>query len=137
MFSQMRIAKPVTHLERSFQMYSKGLGLKRIADFTDHDGFSGVMLGLEGLPWHIELTLCHHHPVKPRQTEEDLLVLYYPDKDEWEQTCARMVAAGFVMVSAFNAYWDVNGRTFCDLDGYRVVIQNRAWAPAPLSQDGE
>lgn len=135
MFSHMRIARPVTNLERSFRMYSQGLSLKRIADFTNHNGFSGIMLGLEELPWHMELTLCHEHPVKPLQTEEDLLVLYYPHKNEWEQTCARMMNAGFVMVNAFNSYWDVNGRTFSDFDGYRVVIQNKAWSSSLLPQN--
>jgi hypothetical protein len=45
MFTHMRIAKPVANLERSFLMYSKGLGLHKIAEFNDHDGFNGIMLG--------------------------------------------------------------------------------------------
>ena len=28
---------------------------------------------------------------------------------------------------AFNPYWEVNGVTFVDRDGYRTVLQNRAW----------
>ena len=127
MFTHMRIARPVTNLERSFLMYSHGLGLKKIAEFTDHDGFNGIMSGCEGLPWHIEMTVCKHHPVSPSWTEEDLLVLYYPEKDEWKETCVRMAEAGFKEVSSFNPYWDVNGKTFIDPDGYRVIIQNKAW----------
>lgn len=127
MFTHMRIAKPVTNLERAFLMYSQGLGMKKIADFTNHAGFSGMMLGQDHLPWHIEFTLCLHHPVKPLQTEEDLLVLYYPDKTEWERVCTRMINAGFIPVNSFNPYWDINGRTFVDFDGYRVVIQNQTW----------
>lgn len=127
MFTHMRIAKPVTDLERAFLMYSQGLGLRKIAEFNDHDGFNGVMLGREGLDWHIEFTFCLGHPVQPLQTEEDLLVLYYPDKNEWMNACARMTEAGFKMTNSFNPYWDFNGRTFVDSDGYRVVIQNRAW----------
>ena len=126
-FVHMRIARPVASLEVASRMYIRGLGLKKIADFTDHDGFSGVMLGREGLQWHMELTLCHHHPVKPAPTEEDLLVLYYPEREEWEQVCSNMLSAGFEAVQAFNPYWDANGRTFVDADGYRVVIQNRGW----------
>jgi hypothetical protein len=34
---------------------------------------------------------------------------------------------GFEPVPSFNAYWDRNGRTFEDSDGYRVVIQQAAW----------
>lgn len=63
MFTHMRIARPVTDLERSFQMYSQGLGLQKLADFQDHQGFSGIMSGREDLPWHLEFTVCHHHPV--------------------------------------------------------------------------
>lgn len=132
-FVHMRIARPVTNLELSYQMYSKGLYLDKIADFNDHEGFSGIMLGREGLQWHMELTTCHYHPVKPLHTEEDLLVLYYPDSTEWVGVCARMVESGFSIVSSFNPYWDVNGRTFEDRDGYRIVIQNRSW---PMLKNG-
>lgn len=127
MFSQMRIARPVTDINRAFHMYSEGLGLRKIAEFNDHQGFSGIMLGLNNLSWHLEFTVCLHHPVKPSQTEEDLLVLYYPDTDEWQATCEKMITAGFIKASSFNSYWEVKGRTFIDPDGYRVILQNSAW----------
>ncbi|WP_330992637.1 VOC family protein [Pluralibacter gergoviae] len=129
-FIHMRIARPVSDLEASYGMYARGLGLQKIASFIDHDGFSGVMLGLDNLPWHIEFTCCHQHPVKPAATEEDLLVLYYPDAAEWQLTCAKMVDAGFMAVNAFNPYWDKKGQTFADADGYRTVIQNSCWPVA-------
>ena len=92
----IRIARPVTDLSLSSHMYCTGLGLEQIAQFADHDGFSGVMVGRRDLGWHLEFTLCHHHPVKPSP-------------------------------GAFNPYWNVNGKTFVDGDGYRVVLQNRSW----------
>lgn len=49
MFTHMRIAKPVTDIETSFLMYSQGLGLQKIAEFNDHDGFNGIMLGRKDL----------------------------------------------------------------------------------------
>lgn len=127
MFSHMRIARPVTDLVRACTMYSQGLELQRIADFTDHAGFSGIMVGRPELAWHIEFTHCHDHPRQPAPTDEDLLVLYYPDKAAWKQACARMTAAGFRTMRSFNPYWDTNGKTFVDDDGYRVVLQNRDW----------
>ena len=36
-------------------------------------------------------------------------------------------AAGFAPVAAFNPYWDRNGVTFEDPDGYRIVFQHGAW----------
>lgn len=82
---------------------------------------------MNGLPWHMEFTLCHYGQMEPSQTEEDLLVLYYPDKTEYEQVCASMSDAGFMIVRAYNPYWDSNGSTFKDNDGYRIVIHNKEW----------
>lgn len=65
--------------------------------------------------------------MKPSPGEEDLLVLNYPEAAEWREQCAKMLTAGFAPVSAFNPYWNVNGKTFVDGDGYRVVLQNRSW----------
>ncbi|MGB2815933.1 MAG: hypothetical protein WBA53_09635 [Burkholderiaceae bacterium] len=59
---------------------------------------------------------------------EDLAVVYVPDVGEWQAACARMIAAGFSPVAAFNSYWDRRGRTFEDGDGYRVVLQNAEWS---------
>lgn len=127
MFTHMRIARPVTDLKRSAMMYCLGLELQHVGGFNDHDGFNGVMLGRKELGWHMEFTECRHHPVQPLQTEEDLLVLYYRQENEWLLACARMHEAGFAIVPSFNPYWDISGRTFADHDGYRVVLQNNAW----------
>jgi len=35
-----------------------------------------------------------------------------------------MRAAGFVLTSSSNPYWERRGKTFVDPDGYRVVVQN-------------
>ncbi|MET4696895.1 hypothetical protein [Endozoicomonas lisbonensis] len=34
----------------------------------------------------------------------------------------------FIEVEAYNDYWDVSGKTYEDIDGYRVVLQNREWS---------
>jgi hypothetical protein len=39
-----------------------------------------------------------------------------------------MLAAGLKQVSSVNPYWEVRGRTFVDLDGYPVVLQNAEWS---------
>ncbi len=126
-FCHMRIARPVSELETSASMYCAGLGLQELGSFTDHEGFSGIMIGLADAGWHLEFTHCRHHPVTPSPGDEDLLVLYYPQLQAWEAQCSAMDAAGFLRVTAFNPYWEVNGVTFVDRDGYRTVLQNRAW----------
>ncbi|MFZ6771913.1 VOC family protein [Undibacterium sp. SXout7W] len=126
---QLRIARPVTHLQRSSAMYCEGLQWMVLSTFVDHQGFDGVIVGSEGLPYHLELTYCRRHSVTPQPTAEDLLVLYIADAQEWQSACDRMSAAGFLAVQSLNPYWDDKGRTFSDPDGYRVVLQNARWMP--------
>lgn len=111
-------------------MYCRGLGLKEIGAFAHHEGFSGRMLGRDDLPWHLEFTQCHHHPVIPAASVEDLLVLYIPAEQAWLTACGEMDRAGFIRTRAFNPYWDNRGLTFQDADGYRVVLQNGCWPPS-------
>ena len=128
MDAHLRIARPVTDLERSVNMYRHGLRLGEIGRFEDHDGFDGVMLGIGGQGFHFEFTRHRAEPVTPAPTPEDLLVFYVPNYDAWQRTCAEMIDAGFREVPSFNPYWNVKGRTFEDPDGYRVVIQQDRWA---------
>lgn len=104
-FCHMRIARPVSELDTTASMYCAGLGLELLGSFTDHEGFSGIMLGAPEAGWHLEFTHCRHHPVPPSPGDEDLLVLYYPQQAAWEAQCAAMDAAGFLRVTAFNPYW--------------------------------
>jgi catechol 2,3-dioxygenase-like lactoylglutathione lyase family enzyme len=123
----LRIARPVSDLELSAEMYKHGLGLQELGRFEDHDGFDGRMLGTAGAGFHFEFTRCRPHPVRPAATAEDLLVFYVPDPDAWSARCAAMLAAGFRAVPSFNPYWQRSGRTFEDHDGYRVVIERDDW----------
>jgi catechol 2,3-dioxygenase-like lactoylglutathione lyase family enzyme len=125
----LRIARPVTVLERSVRLYRDGLGLDELARFQDHGGFDGVMLGPPGMDYHLEFTFCRTHPAAPTPTHEDLLVFYVPERTGWIDACSRMLDAGFTEVSPFNPYWQGRGRTFRDHDGYSVVLEHDDWAP--------
>src|SRR4051794_40023173 len=109
MSPHLRIARPVRDLEKTASMYCRGLGLRVIGRFEDHDGFNGVMLGLEGSGYHFEFTHNRIHSVVPSPTPEDLLVFYLPAAAEWQAACASMSAAGFKQVSSFNPYWKAHG----------------------------
>ena len=39
-----------------------------------------------------------------------------------------MLRAGFKPVRSFTPYWDANGRTYEDPDGYRTVLAQSAWS---------
>jgi len=128
MTPHLRIARPVSNLQRTSAMYRQGLGLQVVGGFADHEGFDGVMLGLAGAGYHFEFTYCRTHPVAPAPTAEDLAVFYLPSQTDWQDACARMLAAGFKQVTSFNPYWESRGRTFEDHDGYRIVLQNAEWS---------
>ena len=123
----LRVARPTDHLAAIAEMYATGLGFTVLAQFHDHEGFDGVILGHPQQPYHLEFTTQRGHYVGTAPTKDHLLVFYLPDHGEWEASCARMLAAGFQRVPSYNPYWEVQGQTFEDLDGYRVVLQNAAW----------
>ena len=123
----LRIARPVSNLARSTQMYCRGLRLTILGSFEGHDGFDGVMLGDPASHYHFEFTRRRAHPVAPRPTAEDLVVLYIPGESEWSALCGDMLAAGFKQVASLNPYWNARGRTYEDADGYRVVLERAEW----------
>jgi Glyoxalase/Bleomycin resistance protein/Dioxygenase superfamily len=123
----MRVARPTDNLAAIAEMYAQGLGFTVLAEFQDHRGFDGIILGHRKQPYHLEFTSQRGHQVGKAPTQDHLLVFYIPDQDDWEAGCAQMESAGFREVPSYNPYWEVQGKTFEDLDGYRVVLQHEAW----------
>ena len=124
---KLRVARPTDNIDALLPFYRDGLGLEVLYRFEGHDGFDGIMLGRRDAPYHFEFTRARGHAAGRAPTEDNLLVFYLPDRAEWQAALARMQAAGIAPVPAFNPYWDTNGRTYEDPDGYRVVLQNAAW----------
>ena len=123
----LRVARPTDHLAAIAAMYATGLDFTVLAEFHDHDGFDGIILGHPQQLYHLEFTTQRGHLVGTASTQDHLLVFYLPDQAEWEASCARMLAAGFQRVPSYNPYWEAQGQTFEDLDGYWVVLQHAAW----------
>ena len=89
------------------------------------------MLGHPDYQWHLEFTHQHGVTVDRAPSKEHLLVFYEPNKEEWEKLVERVEKAGGVKVKSENPYWEVNGATFEDPDGYRIVLQNTSWPTSP------
>ena len=123
----IRIARPTDNLGKIVSMYRDGLEFVALGSFEDHDGFDGVILGHPGQNYHLEFTSHKDHTAGSAPTRDNLLVFYIRDSIEWELQCRKMTKAGFVKVDSFNPYWDKLGKTFEDVDGYRVVLQNSGW----------
>jgi catechol 2,3-dioxygenase-like lactoylglutathione lyase family enzyme len=125
---KLRVARPSDNLEAVTRFYRDGLGLSVLGHFENHDGFDGVMLGHEHAPWHLEFTRAPGHVAGRAPTPDNLLVLYVPDAVAWDAARRRMIGCGYAPVAAFNPYWDRQGVTFEDPDGYRVVLQRADWS---------
>lgn len=126
-YGHLRVARPTDHLDEIVRFYRDGLGLDMLYEFTDHEGFDGVMLGSKGLGWHLEFTRKRGHGAGRAPTQDNLIVLYLPDPSTWQGAVQRMIAHGYQPVPSFNPYWDRAGKTFEDIDGYRVVLQQASW----------
>ena len=126
----LRVARPSDNLDALLRFYEQGLGLNLLYRFENHEGFDGLMLGREGAPYHFEFTRARGHVAGRAPTPDNLLVFYLPDADEWKAAVQRMRDTGFDPVPAFNPYWDREGVTFEDPDGYRIVFQRAVWTPA-------
>lgn len=128
--SHIRIARPSRDLTAAERFWAGGLGLSVLwrarggAEPGEHDL---LMLGRPDAHWHLELVHEAAHPVEPRPTEEDLLVIYV-DEAVPEDLIVRLEANGGKRVPSPNPYWNEWGVTIEDPDGYRLVLCRRGWS---------
>lgn len=122
--AQIRIARPTDRLDDVVAFWRDGLALPEIGGFTDHDGYDGVMLGLPDRSVHLEFTRHRAGSPCPAPSRDNLLVLYVPDKAEFEALQARFAALGHAPVEPENPYWRDKSVTYEDPDGWRLVICN-------------
>ena len=125
---KMRVARSCRHFDEIKRFYCDGLGFDLLGSFEGHNGFDGLIIGHPNAPYHLEFTIEHGVTAPRAPDHEGLLVFYLPDRDEWQKRVDMMHQAGYEPVQSNNDYWDVVGITFEDPDGYRVVLQNRAWS---------
>ena len=123
----VRVARATDRLDEVVRFYTDGLGLQILDRFDRHEGFDGVMVGLPGEPYHFEFTQQQGHLVGRAPTLENLIVFYIPDRQEWQDTIDRLQSIGYTPIKSYNPYWDRNGITFEDPDGYRIVLENTDW----------
>ena len=122
----LRVARPTDNLPEVTKFYRDALGFDVLASFNDK-GFEGIILGHKSAPYHLEFTHQAGHKVGKAPTQDNLLVFYIPDRAEWTSAVDRMERHGYEPVKSYNPWWDNGGKTFEDIDGYRVVLFNTGW----------
>lgn len=59
-------------------------------------------------------------------SQDNLLVLYLPDRTAVDRIAARLASMGYPAVEPENPYWAERGITIGDPDGWRIVLMNTA-----------
>jgi catechol 2,3-dioxygenase-like lactoylglutathione lyase family enzyme len=123
---QARVARPTRDLERACAFYRDAVGLPVLSSFTDHDGFSGAIVGVPDASHQLELVF--HPGVEPSPTTEDQLVLYLGSVAAVTERAATIEAAGHERRSPANPYWTREGAiAFVDPDGYWLILSPDRW----------
>ncbi|RPD39721.1 VOC family protein [Chitinophaga barathri] len=117
---RLRVARHTTNLQKITAFYQDSLGLEVLGSFENHQEYDGVFLGIPGENWHLEFTMSpgapQHHP-----DEDDLLVFYVPE-EQYPALVEKVRKTGAPELPAKNPYWNNNGTTFADPDGFRFVV---------------
>ena len=123
---QIRVARPTRDLERACAFYRDAVGLPVLSSFADHEGYSGVILGVPDVA--LQLELVRHTDVEPSPTTEDQLVLYLGSTAAVAVRAAAIEAAGHEPQLPPNPYWAREGGiAFVDPDGYWLILSPDRW----------
>ncbi|NHM29878.1 VOC family protein [Bacillus sp. C11] len=121
---QVRIARPTNQIDRLYEFYHDGLGLKKIGEFHAHEGYDGIMLGLPDNSAHLEFTQTEQPSELAKPTKENLLVFYLPNVFERDRIAEKLRLMGYPETEPENPYWGRGGMTIEDPDGWRIVLMN-------------
>jgi len=116
----LRVARPTDNLLEVVRFYRDGLGLEILTSF-DRLGYKGEILGSKGSPYHFEFLHQRGRKVGKAPTQDNILAFYIPEA-EWSSAVERMQRHGYEPVKPANLFWEKDGKTFEDVDGYRVVL---------------
>lgn len=118
---RFRVARHTNNIDSIINFYRNILGLEILGEFKNHDNYDGVFLGFKNKDWHLEFTVSDEKPIH-NFDDDDLLVFYCDSQDEFKILKDRFRENGIKKVEAKNPYWNLNGITYLDPDGFRIVI---------------
>jgi hypothetical protein len=118
---KIRIARHTKDLKLITDFYLLIPGMEYLGGFKDHEGYEGAFIGMKDSDWHLEFTVSEDEP-DHRSDEDDLLVFYAGSTDEYNKIIALFGEHDAPEVVPKNPFWEENGTTFEDPDGFKVVI---------------
>lgn len=116
-----RFARHTTNLDQIKHFYVELLGLEVLGSFENHDNYDGVFIGKKEENWQLEFTVSDQLP-NHTSDEDDLLVFYLDSQEELYNRRSILKENGVESIKAKNPYWNINGVTYQDPDGFRLVL---------------
>ncbi|MFG1483639.1 hypothetical protein ABMA74_12030 [Halobacteriovorax sp. HFRX-1_3] len=93
-----------------------------LGGFSDHDSFDGMMFGYPEENYHIEYTVDNNSPITPTPTNEDLLVFYYPDENEYLEKLNHIKSIGYERKNICRSRWLSCCHSECSLERINHLI---------------
>ena len=118
---KLRVARHTVNIEKIKSFYVEFLGMEVLGEFQGHDGYDGIFIGLPEKDWHLEFTISEHPP-ELKSDEDDLLVFYTKNPDQFKSILERAHNLGIDELKSRNPYWNLKGKTYQDPDGFKIVV---------------
>ncbi|MGV0751496.1 VOC family protein [Empedobacter brevis] len=120
---QFRSARHTNRIKEIETFYTKILNLDILGDFKNHNGYDGLFIGKANTDWHLEFTTSSDD-VNHQFDEDDCLVFYPETQDEYEAVIKNLEFYRIEPIQAKNPYWNINGISFLDPDGFVVIVSS-------------
>lgn len=121
---KFRVARHTDDFNLIKKFYVDILGLELLGHFDDHNNYDGIFIGKSTADWHLEFTKSTT-PADHHFDEDDLLVFYPDNTEEFDQIIQRFTENQVKSIKPKNPYWEENGVTYIDPDGYGIIIVKR------------
>ena len=118
-----RFARHTNNLDKLKLFYTTILGFEVLGSFENHNNYDGIFLGKQNLDWHLEFTQTDEI-VSFNFNEDDILVFYPETILEYNVLIENISKKNINFIASKNPYWNTNGKTILDPDGYRIIISN-------------
>ena len=120
---QFRVARHTNKIEEISEFYTKIIGLEILGDFKNHSNYDGIFIGKPYKDWHLEFTTTHEE-VNHQFDEDDCLVFYPESQYEYDAIIERLEINQIEIIISKNPYWNTNGISIKDPDGFVVTISS-------------
>ena len=120
---QFRVARHTNKIEEISEFYTKIIGLEILGDFKNHSNYDGIFIGKPYKDWHLEFTTTHEE-VNHQFDEDDCLVFYPESQYEYDAIIERLKINQIEIIISKNPYWNTNGISIKDPDGFVVTISS-------------